>query len=51
MRIAFVALAALTLAACSQEPAGEQESADDFASRIGQQEGAIGRYRDPSLGE
>ena len=28
-------IAALGLAACSQEPAAEQESADDFASRIG----------------
>ena len=40
MRIALVFPVALALAACSQEPAGEQGSADDFASRIGQQEGA-----------
>lgn len=40
MRFALVSFAALALAACSQEPAGEQEGADDFASRIGQQEGA-----------
>ena len=38
MRIALVSFAALALAACSQEPAAEQESADDFASRIGQSE-------------
>ena len=41
MRLSFVPLAALALAACSTEPGGEQESADDFASRIGQQEGAV----------
>ncbi|MBX7540587.1 hypothetical protein [Qipengyuania sphaerica] len=35
MRIALLAFSALALAACSQEPAGQQESADDFANRIG----------------
>ena len=40
MRIALIAFSALALAACSNEPAGQQESAGDFASRIGQQEGA-----------
>lgn len=46
MRVALVSLAALALAACSQEPAAEQESAGDFASRIGQQEG--GASSDPA---
>ena len=36
MRVPFLSLAVLVLAACSQGPAAEQESADDFASRIGQ---------------
>ena len=35
MRFALLTFSALALAACSQEPAGEQESADDFADRIG----------------
>ncbi len=34
-RTLILAAAALALSACSQEPAAEQESADDFASRIG----------------
>ncbi|EDL50389.1 hypothetical protein [Erythrobacter sp. SD-21] len=41
MRFAVATFALLALAACSQEPAAKQESADDFASRIGQQEGAV----------
>ena len=47
MRFALLTFSALALAACSQEPAGEQESADDFANRIGQQEGAATQQRDP----
>jgi len=39
-------LAALALAACSSEPAAEQESADDFATRIGQS--GEGAQLDPS---
>ena len=46
MRIAFATLTLLALAACSQEPAVEQGSADDFANRIGQQQG--GAVLDPS---
>ena len=34
-RAAIILSFALSLAACSQEPAADQESADDFASRIG----------------
>ena len=37
MRSILIATTALALAACSSEPA-EQESADDFASRIGGQQ-------------
>ena len=36
MRRFILPLAVLALAACSSEPAAEQESADDFANRIGQ---------------
>lgn len=46
MRLVILPLSILALAACSQEPAGEQESADDFANRIGQQE--AGTQLDPS---
>ena len=46
MRIALASLMLVALAACSQEPASDSESADDFASRIGQQEG--GGQIDPS---
>ena len=35
MRFSSIILATFALVACSQEPAAEQESADDFASRIG----------------
>ncbi|MDG6078253.1 hypothetical protein E3U23_03500 [Erythrobacter litoralis] len=35
MRFTFAMVAACALAACSQEPAAEQEGADDFAARIG----------------
>ena len=38
MRHFLLPITALVLAACSSEPGGEQESAGDFASRIGQQE-------------
>ena len=38
MRIAVLTLATIALAACSSEPA-QQESADDFANRIGGQGG------------
>ena len=43
LRLAL-ALGALTLTACSSEPAADQDGADDFASRIGQtsdQEGSV----------
>ena len=46
MRFSLVCFSALVLAACSQEPAGQQESAGDFADRIGQQEGTA--QLDPS---
>lgn len=46
MRIALVCFSALALAACSQQPAGEQETAGDFANRIGQQDGGV--QLDPS---
>lgn len=49
IRIASV-LFALALAACSQEPAEQQESADDFAARIGTEAPAGGAAKplDPS---
>ena len=40
MRFVLLSCAVLAIAACSQEPAADQESAEDFAGRIGQQEGA-----------
>jgi len=46
MRSMILPLFVLALAACSQQPAQEQEGADDFASRIGQQE--AGAQLDPS---
>lgn len=42
MRLTLVSLSALVLAACSSEPAPQQESAEDFANRIGQQQGGSG---------
>ena len=39
MRFFLLPLTALALSACSSEPTGQQESADDFAGRIGQQDG------------
>ena len=38
MRRLALSFAVLALAACSQEPAADPESADDFATRIGQDE-------------
>lgn len=39
MRHLFLPITVLALAACSSQPASEQENADDFASRIGQKDG------------
>ena len=46
MRFAIATGALLALAACSQEPQTQQESADDYAGRIGKQQG--GAVLDPS---